>query len=781
MQEKVSFLGYELNRHGITPSQKHIEALRTWPTPKTSREVRSFIGCVNFFRNWIPERGKLMKPLTELTRKDCPFKWEERQQRSFDKIKSVLTSHPTLRHPDFTKQFTLFTDASHSAIGAVLCQTDKDGYYAVSYLGRATTPQESRYSVTDLEALAIVFAVKEWEVYLTSRPFVIKTDHKALTHIFQGNGRLTPKLARYAMYLNQFQFEISHIKGTENEIADALSRRLYDFSQTATDEKLNDFPSDMGIGELFTDTREAISVITRSQTRKLQKDADTDADTTPVTNRQTDRNRLHQPSIQRDGHSHPNKHTDDGNLAASQNQDSRDEQQREEIDADDMTQENLIRAQRQDEFCLDLIRMLENDILPDDTVRRKRCLLREFDFCLKDGILTQMWMPLPATKKVIFRAVIPKCLQESYVRMIHTSPLSAHLGVDKTIALIKERFIFPKLYDVTRRVISSCDICQSTKPYTKRIQRPPGLYDLASQPFDRIHVDFAGPLPLSIHGNRYISVVTDSTSGYLIAWPARTLHAEAFARQMFTRVACIFGPARSIVSDNASNFRSNLWAQVARHMGSKLVYTAPYTPNSNGAAEAGVKKIMQSLRALSINSETRWDEHLPAAVYALNNTLHTSHNLTPHNIIFGKCGRIPFDTTSSEVTEQPLTTLISEMQESQNQALQSALHFKSIRRERQSQNDGGVDNSTDIIPGRVVFWKKPIRTSQGKLARRNDGPFIVCKRNVFTAQLKHLHTGQVHKLAVNIKQLIPARHYQIHPDDNVDQTVLYATSHHDDA
>jgi hypothetical protein len=246
MKEKVTFLGHEVSAEGLTIPDKHAVAMATWPQPTSPRTLRAFLGCAQYFRFWLPDRGRLLQPLTRLTRKDAKFQWGENEKQAFEAIKQQLSSKPILRHPDFDLPFTIFSDASKDGIGACLCQRvdDHAPYYPVAFMGRATSPVEQRYSTTDLEALALTSAVSEWQHYLSGRQFTIYTDHKALTYIFQGSAKLSPKLARYAMFLSEFKFRIIHLKGTKNLIADALSRRMYTQSQPDHGDILPDYPTD---------------------------------------------------------------------------------------------------------------------------------------------------------------------------------------------------------------------------------------------------------------------------------------------------------------------------------------------------------------------------------------------------------------------------------------------------------------------------------------------------------------------------------------------------------
>ena len=144
------FLGHLITQEGISLSPSHTKAIQTYPVPKNVKEVRTFVGLCAFFKDFIPQRAQLTSPLTALTRKGSVFQWTEECDRSFEKLKSILTSEPVLVYPDFSKQFFVITDAAASGIGAVLVQKDERtlSFRAVSYCGRATTQAERKLPAT---------------------------------------------------------------------------------------------------------------------------------------------------------------------------------------------------------------------------------------------------------------------------------------------------------------------------------------------------------------------------------------------------------------------------------------------------------------------------------------------------------------------------------------------------------------------------------------------------------------------------------------------------------
>ena len=153
MQE-CSYLGHVIGRGSTRPETQKIEALRSYPQPRTKKDVRSFLGLAGYYQRFIPNFAEKAKPLTDLTKKGLPEKvsWTPLCQSAFSLLKDALSRGPVLRNPDFDRPFTLQTDASEFAIGVVLSQTDDDGLeHPVSYYSKKLLPRESRYATIEKE------------------------------------------------------------------------------------------------------------------------------------------------------------------------------------------------------------------------------------------------------------------------------------------------------------------------------------------------------------------------------------------------------------------------------------------------------------------------------------------------------------------------------------------------------------------------------------------------------------------------------------------------------
>jgi hypothetical protein len=224
-KDEVEFLGYVVGRYGVKMSDKKIQVVKDWPTPTSVKGIQEFLGFVNFNRRFIKDYSTKALPLTRLTRKDTPFKWEQAQEDAFQSLKQACVEPPTLIAFESGKPARLETDASDLALGACITQ-ERDGlWHPIAYYSRKFTAPEERYDVHDKELMAIVDALQHWRVYAEScSELTIYTDHKNLVH-FTTTKVLNRRQVRWSEMLGQYKFRILYTPGKENGRADALSRR----------------------------------------------------------------------------------------------------------------------------------------------------------------------------------------------------------------------------------------------------------------------------------------------------------------------------------------------------------------------------------------------------------------------------------------------------------------------------------------------------------------------------------------------------------------------------
>lgn len=224
----MDFLGQYIGEGNIGLHQGNVEKIKKVQPPVTKKGVRSFLGLTGYYRNYIPNYATIAAPLTDLTKQGCPnqIKWEEPHQRAFGTLKQHLTCGPILRLPDLTKGFVLRTDASDQGVGAVLMQECGGELFPIAFASKKFADRETRYSVMEKECLALVWAVRKFQVYLYGRTFTLQTDHQPLVYLDRckvANARIM----RWALFLMSYPMHIEAIKGSVNVGADYMSRAIY--------------------------------------------------------------------------------------------------------------------------------------------------------------------------------------------------------------------------------------------------------------------------------------------------------------------------------------------------------------------------------------------------------------------------------------------------------------------------------------------------------------------------------------------------------------------------
>lgn len=224
VQNQIIYLGYLINKNGIRPNPANIEAVEDYPIPDSSQKVHRFLGLASYFRRFIPSFAKIAKPLYHLIRKQTAFTFGETELMAFNLIKEKLVTAPVLAIYSPFLVTELHCDACSKGYGAVLLQKQKDDLFRpVSYFSKRTTDTESKYHSYELELLAIINALNRFHTYLQGIPFKIVTDCNSIK-LALNKKDINPRINRWALILQDYNFEIVHREGNRMKHVDALSR-----------------------------------------------------------------------------------------------------------------------------------------------------------------------------------------------------------------------------------------------------------------------------------------------------------------------------------------------------------------------------------------------------------------------------------------------------------------------------------------------------------------------------------------------------------------------------
>ncbi|CAN6547620.1 unnamed protein product [Malus baccata var. baccata] len=220
-------LGHIISENGIEVDKSKIDLVRHLPSPTSVREVRSFLGHAGFYRRFIKDFSKIAQPLCRLLQKEVAFEFTKECTASFNQLKELLTTAPIIVPPDWSLPFELMCDASDYALGAVLGQRKDKKPHVIYYASRTLNDAQLNYSTTEKELLAVVFALDKFRSYLIGTKIIVFTDHAALKYLLTKK-EAKPRLIRWILLLQEFDIEIRDKKGSENVVADHLSRMVHE-------------------------------------------------------------------------------------------------------------------------------------------------------------------------------------------------------------------------------------------------------------------------------------------------------------------------------------------------------------------------------------------------------------------------------------------------------------------------------------------------------------------------------------------------------------------------
>ena len=219
--ESIEYLGHIISSKGVAADPKKIKDMMDWPQPQSLKGLRGFLGLTGYYRRFVQGYGSIAWPFKQLLKKDC-FQWGKEAESTFQKLKTAMVSVPVLAVPCFSKPFQIETDASGKGVGAVLMQEGRP----IAYMSQKLSDTAQRKSVYERELMAIILAIQKWQHYLSGQRFTVFIDQKSLKFLLkqrvaeEGQQKWLSKLLGY-------DFEIKYKAGSDNKVADALSRKFY--------------------------------------------------------------------------------------------------------------------------------------------------------------------------------------------------------------------------------------------------------------------------------------------------------------------------------------------------------------------------------------------------------------------------------------------------------------------------------------------------------------------------------------------------------------------------
>lgn len=245
LRSSLRYLGFVIDGKGLRTDPEKVKAIMEYPRPTTSTEIKRFVGLASWYRRFIRNFAIIAAPIHDIhagIKKGKPIKWNDAAEAAFNELKCQLPKSPILATPDFTKMFSIHCDASNVGIGAVICQDPEE--IPIAFASRKLLKAEVKYTTTEKECLAVIFAIEKFRGYIESTKFKVYTDHSALTWLFRQTN-LPDRLGRWVLKFAQYDFEVIHRKGTMNVVPDALSRAFPTEATTEPDLRPSQEPTEL--------------------------------------------------------------------------------------------------------------------------------------------------------------------------------------------------------------------------------------------------------------------------------------------------------------------------------------------------------------------------------------------------------------------------------------------------------------------------------------------------------------------------------------------------------
>lgn len=667
LTNEVEYLGHIIRPNGFLPNERKIDAIRDFHQPKSSKDVKSFLGLASYYRKFINNFASIASGLNSLLKKGKIFEFDERAKLSFEILKEKLTSPPLLMYPDFSKPFILTTDASNTGLGAVLTQINEDGKeHPIAYASRSLNTTEAKYSTFDRELLAIVWAIsKHFRSFLYGRKFIVYCDHLPLISLLSGrldNG--TARLVRWKLLLLEFDFKIIHKKGKLNVTADFLSRinknpskQFIISNDEIRDKQTNDIKKLENQGEkfmIFAITRSSSKIENEEITLKyldfIAKTREKSNFFLPPFIKETDKEiqfcKTNHLKVIFSSKSQQDLPQELNALFRAKMFELGNVYQEENFAV--LIYKNFPSEKLDTKLLFQLLYLLRIKILPNKYPKIEFQILKneiEIHYLIFIQILNflfkldniQILIYLDKAKKVESNEEKQKLL-----KLYHANIISGHSGIQGTYNRIKKHYFWNGMKSDIEKLIKTCDKCQLHKNTIKK-SVPLAVTPTSTTQFEKVSIDLVGPLPETEEGNKFLFTCQDDLSKYLIAIPIPNSEAITVANIFVTQVILVYSTPTYAISDNGVQFLSNIFKEVCKLFHIKRLFTTPYHPQSN-FVERSHSSIKTYLKIFMDNNKN-WDQLMPYCVFNFNTRVNESTGFSPFTIIFGKEAKLPYENT----------------------------------------------------------------------------------------------------------------------------------------
>ena len=609
--KRMDCLGHIIDDRGIHADSDKMARVREWRTPRNKHDVQRFLGLVQYLAHFMPDVSAFTGPLQAIQRNGHPFHWRPLHQVCMDNIKRLACKTPILRpiDPSLDEPIWVICDASASGVGAVYGQGPTwQTCRPAGFMSKKFTAAQHNYRVFEMETIAILEALLKWEDKLIGNRINVVTDHRAL-EFFKTQRKLSSRQMRWMEYLSRFDYDIQYVKGVSNKVADSLSRYYqsdtgddvhppYDFVNA--DVQLDPEGEDLPWNRIV----EIRAISARPQKRPLREateERDTLAESFANANKPTE-NPLVDP--------------DDNDPTIFESISQGPELRKHVEKANDFL-DRVRQGYEKDPLFVKIVTEPERYL---SFVYRDKLL-----YTYNRGKQEVLCIPRVVTKDYSLTAIV--------IDQGHT--ILGHFSAQKTSDYIRRWYWWPRITQEVDKYCDSCAICQASKSKT---QRPVGLLHplpIPNRPWGSIGMDFIGPFPKS-QGYDYLWVIICRLTSMVHLVPVNTtIKASELAALYVREVVRLHGLPDTIVSDRDSKFTSKFWRETHRILGTKLLMSTAFHPQTDGASERANKSVGQILRTLIKPDQTDWKDKIPMVEFALNSNLSSSTGFAPFELNYG--------------------------------------------------------------------------------------------------------------------------------------------------
>ena len=666
LPDELKLLGRIIDLDGIKMDPEKVDDVLAWKTPTNRDLLRGFIGSVGYLADDIPNIRIPLGILSAITGDKVPFRWTHTEHRAFEEAKNLVhaarnhSRHPITYGPN-AEQVWMVTDGCLTGIAGVVSQGSnwKTAKVAAFYSAKLNSAQRN-YPVHEIEMLAGVETMLRHRDILQGVHFNWITDHKGLIHLLNQKN-VSGRQARWLEKISSFVFKVEYAAGSENLLADALSR-MYSNDCRGTERARSEFtsfdimdedPVEIG-GELtLLAGMEAIVATHKPPRSKKLLGAETGRPETSreFAQRMKEQFVLRGPREPTEGGKESTKEnllpSNNGHAISSDNalddlDHDRDNNSSEPKEASIPIPEATLVNALETEAGLNLPKELKGQYQNDPAFKMIMDKPKDFrNFEVKDDLI---YLKLNGKNLLCIPKILIKERSVHELIIAEAHSILAHLGASKTLNYLRDHVWWKTMVTDTQAYCGTCVTCKRSKPDN---QKPYGLLNplaTPAEPWESIGVDFVGPLPLSHNRDgEYdsIAVVICLLTSMVEIMPSHTTYkAKDIAEMMFENVYKHHGLPKTIVSDRDSLFTSTFWERLNELIGIKLRMSSAYHPQTDGATERVNRTVTQMLRQCINPKQKDWVSKLPAIQFAINSARSESTGYTPFFLNNGRMPRV---------------------------------------------------------------------------------------------------------------------------------------------